>query len=299
MARTTNEIIATMDDEQAANTELNQLNNPSQTAIFRLWKYIVAQSTRVLEVLIDRKKAEIEQLLSNNVVPSLAWIREKTFEFQYDATTPQVLKLVDFTPKYDPVDVTKRIITRCTVISPGPGSIAINVAKNEPPVKLTPTELTSVRNYWLSTGNGTTKAVGLGFAGQGITFTSLDPDLLFLKANIRYIGANASTIQSECLAAIRAYISNLGITGKFRIIDMIDQLQAVTGFVSMSIEDLTGRPATVSFPATGVPYEVVIGYESQVYGGIEINSYTPLAGYMISETTASNTFEDTITFTPI
>ena len=41
MARTTQEILTTMDEEQVAQTELSALNSPSQTSIYKLWKYII------------------------------------------------------------------------------------------------------------------------------------------------------------------------------------------------------------------------------------------------------------------
>ena len=42
MARTVDQNIVLMDDEQATHTELVTLNSPSQTADYTLWKGVVA-----------------------------------------------------------------------------------------------------------------------------------------------------------------------------------------------------------------------------------------------------------------
>ena len=180
MARTTQEIIDTMDAEQANHPSLAQLNSPSQTAIYKLWKYIVAMTARILEQLWDSKKSEIETILSSGVTPSIYWLRQKAFEFQYYAVVPQNLQLVNMQATYVPVDLTKRIITR-VMTRATPGTSTIFLAKNEPPVPLSAPELSAIQGYFTNTGTSTTQAIGVGYAGQYITCLSFNPDLLFLQ----------------------------------------------------------------------------------------------------------------------
>jgi hypothetical protein len=290
MARTTDEIIATMDAEQASQPSLSALNSPSQTSIYKLWKYIVAQCANLLEQLVDRKKVEIENALLYGVPPSLGWLRSKAFEFQYDATTPQNIVLIDWVPTYDPIDITKRIVTRCTIKQASGAVVYVYVAKNEPPEKLTVTELAAIQGYYINTGDGTTKAVGIGYGGQVIACVSLDPDLLFLEATITYNGKFASTIEADCITAIENYISNLGQAPLFQFTEMINVLKDVPGFFDIFINNLSCRSAAIPF---GSGTDLILANE------VLFSGYNVEAGYMIGETTTGETLADKITFTAI
>lgn len=145
MARTLAQIQAQMDQEQAAQSSLAQLNSPSQTAIYTIWKYIVSLCIYLHEVLMDTKKSEIEDIVATSIVPSEAWLKSKVIEFQYDSVTPQVVVMVDYAPQYDPIDTTKRIITRCSVKTQGNRVVTVKVAKSEPPVALSAPELTALQ----------------------------------------------------------------------------------------------------------------------------------------------------------
>jgi hypothetical protein len=290
MARTTEEIIATMNVEQASQPSLSGLNSPSQTSIYKLWKYIVAQCANLLEQLVDKKKIEIENALLYGVPPSLAWLRSKAFEFQYDATTPQEMTLIDFVPTYDPVDVTKRIITRCTIKQASGAVVYVYVAKNTPPEKLTTTELAAIQGYYINSGNGTNRAVGIGYGGQVIALVSLDPDLLFLEATITYNGKFASTIQAGCITAIQNYISELGQAPLFQFTEMINRLKDVPGFFDIFINNLSCRSAAIPF---GSGTSLILANEV-LYSGYNVES-----GYMIGETTTGETLTNKITFTAI
>lgn len=289
MARTTDEIIATMDATQASQPALSGLTSTSQTAIYKLFKYIFAQAAQVLESLWDRKQQEIEDYIDAGVAPSTAWLRRKTFEFQYDSTVPQVLQLVDLVPTYVPVDESKRIITRCCV-SQITGLVTVHVAKNEPPEKLTTSEKNSLQAYFTNVGNGTNQAVGIGYGGQSIQVVSLDPDLLFIEAEITYTG-NAS-IQDEIILAIENYISTLGQNPIIRIVEVIAAMRSVVGFVDVEIANMKARPASIPW---GGPGDTVLVDANEVL----FTEYSASAGYMIGETTAGQTFADKLTFTAI
>lgn len=290
MARTTQEILTTMDVEQAAQTELSALNSPSQTSIYKLWKYIIAQCQNILEQLMDAKKIEIENVLAQGSAPSLYWVISKAYEFQYDAITPQLIYLdSNLVPKYVTVDATKRIITRATSLS-GVGLCTLYLAKNEPPVKLTVLELASIQGYYSNTGNGTVQGIGIAAAGQSIYCVSLDPDLLFMEATIYFYGQYAGNFKNDCLLAINNFISNLGINPVFRTQELIDKIQGVVGFSDISIVNLAFRPASVLFASK----TYLINASTTIYPAVSLD-----AGYMIGETTIGETFLDKITFTSV
>jgi len=290
MARTTAEIQATMDTEQAAQPALSTLNSTSQTAIYTLWKYIVSKCQNVLEQLWDEKKTELENIIFQGITPSIYWVRAKTFEFQYDATTPQVIELIDLIPRYRVIDTTKRIVTRAAV-NTGAGYGVVNVAKNEPPEKMTAPELAALQDYFTAAGDGTTQAIGIGYAGQSISFDSYDPDRIYIEGEIFYSGQYSATFPSDAILKIETYISNLDINGVFRVSQMINALAELDGFNSIDIVEMVARPATTGFGGGTVLYLASAGSSSA--------AYLSTAGYMIGEDTVGETFLDKITFTAV
>jgi hypothetical protein len=290
MPRTTDEIIESMSEEQALHPELSTINSTSATAIYTLWKGVIARVQVYLEQLFDAKRDEIEAILNQSVPPSLQWFRTKAFEFQYDATIPQVMELIDLIPRYSVVDESKRIITRAGVVGVVGGSVEVRLAKNEPPEKLTSPELSAVQAYFISSGDGTNQAVGIGYGGQVVTCVSYDPDLMQLTATITYDGKYASTFPAQALAAIEGYISNVGVAATFRTNDLINAIESVDGFVDIFINELGCRSAATAFASRT---KLVDADETQ------FTSYDVIAGYMIGETTGGSTLADTLTFTAV
>lgn len=287
--RTTKQIRDTMDDQQSALPSLSQLTSTSDVDLWVLFKGIVAQTMNLFEQLMDRKKTEIETILNNAVVPSTEWARQKAFEFQYDATIPQVMQLINFVPSYNPIDTSKRIVTRAFAYNSS-GQTSLLVAKNEPPEKLTTAEIASLYGYYMNSGNGTSKAVGIGFAGQAINVNSLDPDFLFMQAVVTYNGQYAATIKNDVILAIETFISNVGVYPYLKITELIDVMQGVNGFVDIKIQNMSCRSAATSW---GLGTSLISSYTQA------LTEYQIAAGYMIGETTASQTLSDKLTFTAI
>lgn len=289
MARTTQEIINSMDAEQSSQPDLATLNSPSQTAIYRLWKYIVAKCQNVLEQLWDEKQKELNATVSSGIPTSIYWFRQKCFEFQYDSLVPQVVQLVNMIPTYNPVDASKRIITRCAVSGTVSG-ITLKVAKSNPPTALSLSEANALTNYFIASGDGTAQAIGIAPAGCTVSVTSLAADLLFLQATITYQGQYSGSIQSQCVSTIENFISDLGITANFRIVDLVSALRKVDGFVDIYINNLSWRSDATPF---GMGTVIVNS------GDVIFTLIQSTAGYAIGETTVSNTLNDTITYTAI
>lgn len=292
MSRTTEEIIVTMDNDQASQPDLADLNSSSSTAIYTLWKSVIAFCINYLEQLWDAKQDDIETSLTYGAPQSLLWLRSKAFEFQYGDTISMSTDITDpyyLVPKYATIDTTKQIITRC-VVSQSAGVAYVHVAKNTPPEKLTGGEVSAIEEYYTAAGDGTNQAIGIAAAGQVVTIKTFDPDLLFLEATIYYAGAFAATIQADCIAAIEAYISNLGTTPTFRTTDLVNALKEVDGFVDINFVNLSARDAATAW---------LSGTDLIAAGVISDYKFETTAGYMIGETTATFTFSDKITFTAI
>jgi hypothetical protein len=290
MARTIAQILASMDAEQATKTNLTTLNSTSSTAIYTLWKYIMAASQYILEVLIDTKKTEIENILKAGHFGTALWIRQKCFEFQYDAITPQVIEIINGVPTYPVIDTDKNIITRCSVKSTGYSAVNIKVAKNEPPEILTTAESTALSAYFNAGGNAGGGEQGIGAVGINYNVLSYNPDRLYIQATIYYIGTYAPTIEADTILALETFMANMPFDGDLKVIDVIDALQTVPGFIDVKIVELAYRASATVF-----------GSRTQLIAASTMAnpSGATTAGYLIEEDTATYTFTDKLTFTAV
>lgn len=280
MARSIATIIALMDAEQAAQTGLSGLNSVSNSAIYTLWKYIIATQMFLQETLWDIFKTDLETIISKAAAGSLAWLQDRVLKFQYDSVTPQIVEVdAAYAVNYSIIDATKRIITRCAVNQTSQRVVLVKVAKSEPPAPLSGTELTSLEGYLND----------INFAGVNFIATSLDSDKLYLKANIYYDGQYSATISDSVIAAINAYLAALPFDGKVKLTSIVDAIQSVTGVNDILLDDVAIRADLTAF----------IDKTYMVQAKTNLTpSYQLYAGYIVEETTAGSTFADKLTFTP-
>lgn len=288
MARSVEEINTKLDEAQAAETELSVFNSTSQTSIFEKFKYVIAFCQNILEQLFDAHKVDVETQIASAAVGSDAWVQKKMFEFQYSATTPQVLQLNNYAPAYNPIDTTLQIITRCSVKTGSNKTVYVKVAKNDPPEALSAPQITAAQGYLNNTGSNTTNGRGIGFAGVQYNLISLEADKVMISGDLNYDGQYASTIVASVIAAINDYLANIDFDGLFNINKLINYIQAVPGVLDFTPEDIGIRADAVAFPG--------YVYVCQAYT-IIYPSYPLVAGYAIGETQLGYEIGDNITFT--
>ncbi len=279
MARTIAQIQAEMDAEQALQTGLSGLNSPSQTAIYTLWKYIISSAIWAHEKLWDLFKVELEDIVANAPIGTDNWVQSQAFKFQYSATDPQVVSLVNFVPSYSVVDEDLKIITRCSVKTLPNKVVSVKVAKSEPPSALTATELSSFRGY----------LDDISFAGVQYNAVSLASDKLYLDAEIFYNGQYSTVISDNVIAAINDYLANIPFDGYVRVSKLEDAIQSVDGVTDLIINDMAIRADATAFGSK----TYLVQNNTTLY-----NKYPTFAGYVVEETTVSNTFVDKLIFTP-
>ncbi len=289
MARTVEQIKQSIYNSIASKPNLAGIvSNPSTTAVWKDFVHCMAVEVATLEQLNDSFKNDVETTINTASVHNADYVRQQAFLFQYDATTPQVVVLVDFVPTYDPVDATKRIITVCTVENNSSRILDIKVAKNSPPEKLTVGELASIQGYFTDGGSSSALGTGVGIAGIAHNLISLDPDRVFLEAEIFHDGQFASTIEADVILAIENYLYNLGKDGVMKTIEIIDAIQSVKGVTDVDIVNLAIRSAATAFGSKTYLINA---------GTVVSTKATTTAGYAYQENTASNTFTDKLTFT--
>ena len=290
MARSIATILALMDAEQAAQTDLSGLNSPSNSAIYKLWKYIVATQMFLQETLWDIFKKELETTISKGAVGSDSWIQDRVLKFQYDSVTPQIVSIQDdFSVGYTTIDTTKQIITRAVAVTAPNRTCIVKVAKSDPPEALSAPELSSLQSYLNNTGDGTYSGRGVGIGNAGVLYSaiSLESDKLYLGATIYYNGQYTSVITDAVKEAINTYFANIPFNGIFKLTSLVDYIQAVTGVSDVILNNVAIRPDT----------DVIADSTYLVQSNTTlIPNYSLTSGYIAEEDTSGYTFDDTLTF---
>lgn len=283
MARTVteiqNEIITNV------NTDLPSLTSSSQTALWRLWTYIVAVAIAVHEQLWDAKEVDLQAIADSAQVGTAQWLQAQALKFQYDAADPQVLTVVNFAPVYPVVDTSLQIVSVCSVSQQTNRRVVVKVAKDDGLGGLTPlsaTELSAFRSY--------IKAIQ--FAGTSVSVNSTDADRLYIDMEVFYDGQYVQTdVKNNLKTAINTYLLNLDFDGVVNKTALIDVMQAVAGVEDIKLNVLRGR--TASDTVGSVDNTTIFNLSS----GINNRFYETSAGYVILEDTATYEFDDTVTFT--
>lgn len=254
----------------------------SKRNILRAICYTVAVCQALIEQLQDLFKAQIEDTVSKAAAASAKWVQDKMFKFQYSDTNPQVIALIDTVPTYPVVDTTLRIITACSVTTDISNAVSIKVAKGSPLTALSGPELSSAQGY-INT---------IGVIGINYTVTSLNPDKLYIDAEIFYQGQYAAVIQTNVINTVNTYLETLSLTnfnGALKMTDLEAVIRNVTGVNDVVLNNVRGRADSDPFSA---------GVDLILNTAVVQRQFVTIAGYISEETTLTKTFADTLVFTP-
>ena len=279
MARSVSEIQNSIITDVQNTPELAGASSTSKRAIWRLWTYVVAVAINLLEQLMDIYQANIESIVYLAAPQTAQWLQDKVFKFQYSATNPQILQLIDFVPSYPVTDETLRIITRCSVRTTISNQVLIKVAKSEPPVVLASGELSALQSY----------VRDIGVAGVQYNVTSSASDKLYVQANIYYQGQYNSVITANVVEAIQAYLGAIPFDGVLRLSDLEIAIKSVEGVNDCVFVNVKARDNAVAF-ASATP---LVASSTTIS-----RQWNTSSGYIVGETTAGNTLNDSLNFIP-
>lgn len=279
MARSVATIQALIVTNFQAQPELAAANSTSKRAIWYLLTFIVATAINVFEQLLDLFKANITAIVALSAPATPQWLQAKIFNFQYSATNPQNIQLINTVPTYAVVDPTLLLITRASVKTSLANTVAIKAAKLTPPVALLAPELSALQSYINS----------IGIAGINYTVTSANPDQIFIQATVFYQGTYAAIILQSVTAAIATFLANLAFDGSMKVSDLENTIRNVIGVNDVVLQNVTVRrdQDTVSQGT------VLIQNQTEV-----ARLWATIAGYMVAENTAGYTLATTLTLTP-
>jgi hypothetical protein len=282
MARSAESIRQLMDVQQAAETSLSVLNNPSQTSVFNLEKDVIAEVTNLHEQTWDELQSVLEAEIASAAPASPLWIQDQVFKFQYDLSNPQVLQLINFAPAYPTVDESLRIITRCSVNTDLNKLVKIKIARSEPPVPINALQYASLTGYLNN------------ILPAGITFNlvNLASDKLYVEAEVFYQGEYTATIQANVEAAINNYLATIPFNGKISVSAVEDAIQGVAGVSDVRIDIIKARQDSTAFASATTIFSSV---SSAV--GVNARYWDTISGVITEETTGGETFADKIVYT--
>ena len=241
MARTIAEIEQEIDAAKAAQPELDNLNSSSNTAIWKLWRYIVAAAHHTLEKLVEEQAAKA-------ISGTTDWYAQRVLEFQYGDT----ISLVDYHPEYLVPDESKRIVSQVSVTDVY-GAVLIKVAKGEVGSlePLSTDEQAALISYINQ----------IKFAGVNTVLINQSADLLHFGADIYYNGQlDLTEFKTTVENTINSYIQGLPFNGVFYTNKLIDKLQEVEGLNDVKINTLNVLPSGGSYKSIDRAYTPAAGY---------------------------------------
>jgi hypothetical protein len=252
----------------------------SKRNFLRLICYSFAVAQAYFEQLADQSIAEMEDIQNKSAAATKPWIQDKMFKFQYSATNPQYVQIFNGIPEYPTVDENLKIITACAVTSTVTQTVKVKVAKGDPFVALAAGEITAAQDY-IDT---------IGVAGINYVVTSLDADKLWIVADIWFKGSYNAVIQTNVINALNEFMLNLSrndFSGYIYVADIMKCIKAVEGVNDATLNDVQCRSDVQAF---GAGIDLVIGAD------VVLRKYPTVAGYIIQEDTAGETFADKLNF---
>ena len=250
------------------------LTNPSKTAIWRLLLWVFAYGANIIEVLFDTFVTEIETKGQAAKVGNAQWYRGRILEFQYGDN----LVFLNSIYQYAVLDLTKRIVTNCAVVSDfdplvgGIISIKVAATANGGLVALDAPQIAALTSYIQK----------IKFAGTKIKVISTSGDIIKIAYTVYYDPIiPLSTMRQNVNLVINNYVKNLPFDGNLLITKLTDALQLVDGVNDVVFNNAASKVGT--------------GDNYQSFDRIK----NPYGGYFKISTANGETLNDTINFIAI
>lgn len=230
MARSVDTIYADLIAKKESDSNLDALNSTSKTAIWRLWLYIVAYATNVLESLFDKHYTEVTSIITELKPHTMRWYRQKALAFQYG------FDLISDTDIFDNGTATEEQITASKIIkyaaiteATTESRLVLKIATEDNAGKLAP--ITSGQESAFIPYIEEIKD-----AGVAITVINYLPDILKLNLRIYYdplvltsTGVSILTGKKPVEDALNEFMKELPFNGELVLNSLIDKLQKTEG----------------------------------------------------------------------
>jgi hypothetical protein len=245
-----NEIIAAKEAEPS----LEALDSSSQTAIWRLWAWVIAGAMFTTETLFGLYKTEVEGVLSTKTPGTLLWYRGMCLGFRYGVG----LILHNGRIGYPSGDETPPLLARCSVRETATG-LLIKIAKyqGDDLNPLTNEEFNSFQAY----------LAAVKYAGTPIQLVNAPSNKLRMTADI-YYDPLLITSTGEQIAdgkrivdeAILSFLRSLPFDGRLSLTSLVAAIKAVVGVSDVNITLIEQEYAAAGYQPIVVSHVPESGY---------------------------------------
>ncbi|WP_255448639.1 MULTISPECIES: nucleotidyltransferase [unclassified Apibacter] len=238
MARKLKDITEEILNEKGKYRELDPLDSTSKTSIWRLFVYVIAYTIFNLELLFDRHREEVDNLIAELKPHTAKWYRNKALAFQYGFDLypdTDVFNNEGYTD--DQIEASKVVKYSAITEDSNRSRLIVKVAgeKNGELVPLTTGEVNSFTAYMEEIKD----------AGVPLTIINYLPDLLYLNITIKIdplvLDENGNAIApiNENIrpvdTTIRQYLRELPFNGELMLSKLVDKLQLTPGVKDVNI----------------------------------------------------------------
>lgn len=273
MARTVDTIYADLIAKKESDSNLDALNSTSKTAIWRLWLYIVAYATNVLESLFDKHYIEVTNIITELKPHTMRWYRQKALAFQYG------FDLINDTDIFDNGTATEEQIAASKIIKYAAITEAITesrlilkIATEDNAGKLAPITVSQENSF-------VPYIEEIKDAGVAISVINYLPDILRLQLKIYYdplvltsTGVSIRTGKKPVEDALNEFMKELPFNGELILNSLIDKLQKTEGVKIPHLEQAASKWIDTATDAYG-NFENISVKKIPVSGYFEIENF--------------------------
>jgi len=276
MARTIAEIYDELNASKASMAELNDfvvssqvpgsiednysdlaidVSSGSKVAVWRLWLWIFAVGSWMVEVLFDRHTSHITEVLDSKRVHTLRWYAEESKKYQHGYT----VSWINDCYQYATNDIDARIV-KYAAASEKNGRVILKVAKDNGGAKapLSTLEKNTFKSFWDKWKD----------AGVNLEIISLPPDQLKINITIvrdrLILDANNNLLRNNSInpiaLAIEAFGNSLEFDGILRLSKLVDAIQAAEGVIDVRLDQAWYKPAGGTYAGVNMSVEAIAGY---------------------------------------
>jgi len=236
-------------------TLLADITSASKVAVWRLFIWLFAVGSWIVETLFDNHKAEITGILAAKNPHHERWYAEESKKFQYG----YALIWKDNQYVYDRIDENAKIV-KYAAASEKNGKVILKVAKLVSGVKaaLDVTEKATFTEFWRKWKD----------AGVPLEIVSLSADILKISITIvrdrLVLNGNNSLLRDASVFpiadAIAAYAGGLEFDGVIMLSKLVDAIQGAEGVIDVKLNSAYHKPAGGTYTLVDMKVESVSGY---------------------------------------
>ena len=220
-------------DAQSVDTAkklVNDVRTASKVAVWRLWLWIVAVGSWVIENMQDVHEARINSIIAQDKPHTLRWYADESKKFQYGS----VIEWLGDHFGYSVLNEDLRIVKYSAAVEDEIGGVTIKAMKAAKAVLTTP-ELHALKAFWAKWKD----------AGVVLTFVSEPVNQLYFSATIyrdrTILNADNTLIADPAKNVVtdpaNAYVGSVDFNGTVYMLELIQQIKNQPGIVNVILSE--------------------------------------------------------------